>query len=310
MKRKVNKVGQNTLTVSLPSKWVEKYGIKKGQEIDMDEEKGKITIGIRKNIEIERMKIHLDSPDKFMRRVIQSPYKRGCDELEVTYSDPKVLNLITDVLSETIGFEIVKQGNGYILIKNVATGLEEEFDDIYERVFMIIKTMNNNIREFLKTEDENLLEETKSMETTIHKLTNFCLRQLYRNGYKNERMTMQKYCIMRSMERLSDFLFRQASLLSGELFVKRLINNKRIQKVRLNKEAIQICEKTIVLGNICFEMINKFHYEKLLEYRKKEVELKMQIFDQITSANGYQNVFLFYSLSAIDELTHITELLF
>ena len=33
MKRKVNRVGQNTLTVSLPSKWARKYNIKAGDEI-------------------------------------------------------------------------------------------------------------------------------------------------------------------------------------------------------------------------------------------------------------------------------------
>ncbi|MCK5630481.1 MAG: AbrB/MazE/SpoVT family DNA-binding domain-containing protein, partial [Nanoarchaeota archaeon] len=35
MKRKVNKVGQNTLTVSLPSKWVKKLNIKPGDELEL-----------------------------------------------------------------------------------------------------------------------------------------------------------------------------------------------------------------------------------------------------------------------------------
>ena len=35
MKRKVNLVGQNTLTVSLPTKWARDNGIKKGDEINI-----------------------------------------------------------------------------------------------------------------------------------------------------------------------------------------------------------------------------------------------------------------------------------
>ena len=42
MKRKVNRVGANTLTVSLPSKWAMKYGIKAGDEIEGNEEGKKI----------------------------------------------------------------------------------------------------------------------------------------------------------------------------------------------------------------------------------------------------------------------------
>ena len=43
MERKVNKVGINTLTVSLPSKWTENNNIEKGDSLDVIEDKNSIT---------------------------------------------------------------------------------------------------------------------------------------------------------------------------------------------------------------------------------------------------------------------------
>ncbi|MDP7323990.1 MAG: AbrB/MazE/SpoVT family DNA-binding domain-containing protein [Candidatus Woesearchaeota archaeon] len=45
MKRKVNLVGINTLTVSLPSKWVKEHNIRKGDELEMRSENDSLIIG-------------------------------------------------------------------------------------------------------------------------------------------------------------------------------------------------------------------------------------------------------------------------
>ena len=44
MKRKVNLVGQNTLTVSLPTKWAQEHGIKKGIEVELLEDKDRKSV--------------------------------------------------------------------------------------------------------------------------------------------------------------------------------------------------------------------------------------------------------------------------
>ena len=44
MRRKLVKQGVNALTVTLPAKWIEKKGLKAGDEIDVVEEENKIEI--------------------------------------------------------------------------------------------------------------------------------------------------------------------------------------------------------------------------------------------------------------------------
>ncbi len=46
MKRKVSLHGPSTLTVSLPSKWVKKYCIKKGDELDIEEKNSTLIIQV------------------------------------------------------------------------------------------------------------------------------------------------------------------------------------------------------------------------------------------------------------------------
>ena len=44
MKRKVNKVGPTTLSITLPSKWVKENNIKKGDELELDLKNNNISI--------------------------------------------------------------------------------------------------------------------------------------------------------------------------------------------------------------------------------------------------------------------------
>ena len=58
MKRKLVQQGAATMMVSLPSKWIKKFGLKKGDEIDL-EEKGSI-INIYPELKKERNKIIIE----------------------------------------------------------------------------------------------------------------------------------------------------------------------------------------------------------------------------------------------------------
>ena len=56
MKRKINLVGQNTLTVSLPTKWAKRYNLKKGDEVEVSEEEKNIQL-IQKRIQYNSYKL-------------------------------------------------------------------------------------------------------------------------------------------------------------------------------------------------------------------------------------------------------------
>ena len=79
MKRKINRVGQNTLTVSLPTKWVKKIGIKQGDELDIFEEGRNLTIGVgnkRKKINWNRIRTAIRNGNKRKERLVCDRWRR------------------------------------------------------------------------------------------------------------------------------------------------------------------------------------------------------------------------------------------
>ena len=62
MKRKVAQIGPATLMVSLPSKWVKRNKVKKGQEVDVIEDNTKLTVSVDTPDFVERASIKVTTP--------------------------------------------------------------------------------------------------------------------------------------------------------------------------------------------------------------------------------------------------------
>ena len=137
MIRKVIKLAEKTLVVSLPSKWAKEHGVKKGAELEVEPGENKLIISTKKEQAPSKATIHLTGPLTLARKRIRTAYKRGFDELELTFSDPKTINAIKRELSELLGYEIIKQGEKHCIIKNIAKAMDEEFDNILRRLFLM-----------------------------------------------------------------------------------------------------------------------------------------------------------------------------
>ena len=81
MKRKVIQLAGKTLLVSLPIKWAKKYGIKKGNEVEVEERGKSLLIATEKAVSMEKKEIVLSGPEEFIRRVISAEYKKGVSEI-------------------------------------------------------------------------------------------------------------------------------------------------------------------------------------------------------------------------------------
>jgi len=57
MKRKIIQTAGKTMVVSLPSAWVKKYGIKKGEEVEVEERGAEISVSTKRGYDLEEIKI-------------------------------------------------------------------------------------------------------------------------------------------------------------------------------------------------------------------------------------------------------------
>jgi phosphate uptake regulator len=170
MKRKINRVGQNTLTVSLPIEFVKKYNIKQGDELDLIEQDHSLIISKQK-IEKPKRKITLclDKFNKLMlNRFMNEFYRQGFQEIELTFNveqiydsknskNIKVEDYVKYIIKRFIGMEIVSQTKNKIVLESLMS--IEEYDKmevVRNRIFFLIKeftsefidAINNNFKEF------------------------------------------------------------------------------------------------------------------------------------------------------------------
>jgi len=185
MQRKLVQMGEHTLMSTIPSKWIKKHGLRKGDHIEFREVENKLVLSSTAEIYERKTTIHVSSPTiELIWRIIQPCYTSGYDEVKITFSDKKALPHIQRSSAWLIGFEIVETKEDYVILKSISKQLDQEFGTILRRVFLILKEMAKTFQEILNKKDLSRLEEIKSLEFTMSKYTMFLKRIINRTGYK------------------------------------------------------------------------------------------------------------------------------
>ena len=170
MKRKVALIGPSTLMVSLPSKWVKKYGIKKGNELDVEENNTNLIISSKENCESKSKYIDLGRLDKVVYRIIGALYKKGYDHVNIKFNNPRQLNDIMDVLSRTcLGFEVVDHNSDHITIKEISKPKVDDFNNVVKRCFLFLISVSEESLNAIKSEDNNELNKVIIKDSLINR---------------------------------------------------------------------------------------------------------------------------------------------
>jgi len=179
MKRKVNRVGANTLTVSLPSKWAMKYGIKAGDEIEVNEEGKKLEIYTQKGITKKQISIDVSGllprlVDRFMAR----SYQKGYDEIFVKFSSLEEIRAIEGKVQELLGFEIMDRKSNNCKIIMIASKLDINFDIALRKAFLIVLEMALGCIEGYNMNEKEVLNSLYQRDLEVNKYCYFCLREI------------------------------------------------------------------------------------------------------------------------------------
>ena len=101
MKRRVVLHGTSTLTISLPSRWVKRFDIKKGDELDVEDYGRELRVNADSS-GFERKMIEVGNLRRVGKSCITSSYRQGYDEIELGYEDSDYLKTIRDLISKDI----------------------------------------------------------------------------------------------------------------------------------------------------------------------------------------------------------------
>ena len=108
--------------------------------------------------------------------------------------------MISNELELLMGYEIINQEHDHCIIKRIATAMDDDFDNILDRIFISTKSMINELIDALKEEDMDKLNHLVALELTNNKLSYFCLRVLNTKGYKDQIKTNSLYYIILLIE--------------------------------------------------------------------------------------------------------------
>jgi len=84
MRRRVIQIAESTQLISLPRKWALRYGIKKGEELEVEEQGNKLLVSSGHDAGGKKTVLDVRGQPKLKRRSICAAYLKGYDEIEET----------------------------------------------------------------------------------------------------------------------------------------------------------------------------------------------------------------------------------
>jgi len=271
MKRKVVLHGTSTLIVSLPSKWVKKHGIKKGDELEVKENGNNLIIFPSDNESNSSITLNLCSLDRTsIMFTIRSVYRKGYDNVTLTWKNPltkhirlgqnvKVISVIHEEVNRLVGYEIVQEKGNICVIKDLQKVDFKEFDNILRKIFLLIQNAFETLINGIKNNDLILLDTIEEIHNTITKFVSYCLRIINKKGCPNPKNSLSMYRIISILDRLID--------------------------------SIKNCSRTVILNNIKFS--------------NEGIKL-MKMFQE--SFKHYHTLFYHYSIEPITKMSELREI--
>jgi phosphate uptake regulator len=288
MKRKVIKQGHNTLTITLPAKWVEDHRIMPGDEINIDEKGSAIVITKESNGFILKKEIDITKSVLFLERELYSLYKKGYDEIDITSEDPSQLAKVQQILTEAVvGFEIISQTKTMCKVKNVAEIQDSEFDSILRRTSFLLISMDEGIYDAMKNGDINPIANLRFMEKTNNRYTGFLRRVLNKKGhgrYENEKLL---YCFIEYTEKIADELKFLCLYFQEE--------EKRIKNIDTDVLALYKRMNTLLAAS--FEIYYKYNKNKMAELYAERKSIIRETHAMLNKSTAKNSVMLHYLLT-------------
>ena len=287
MKRKVIQIANSTQLISLPRKWSLKFGIKKGDELEVEEEGFRLLISTEKAPNTREISVDVSGltprlADRFMARA----YQKGYDSITIKYDNPDLSIAVQEKVKELLGFEVMERTKNMLVIKSISSKLEIDFDASLRKAFLIVLDMADSCVESFMENDNKTLENIYHKDFDVNKFCYFCLRHINK-GFRGEFGTHILYYLVESLEDVGDEYKALASHLAK-------IKNKR-------KEFTSLLKKVNELTKLAYDFFYKPQKEKAVE----SIKLKNEITEDIKKLWITKDIHEVLALNSLDVITRI-----
>lgn len=301
MKRSVIQIANSTQLISLPRKWSQKYGVKKGDEIEVEEQGNKILLSTEQSSELKRIDIDVSGLDRTtIIYYLQILYRLGFDELKISFNTPvttyfrthenvNIITVINQEVSRLIGYEIIQHKENFCIVKDISTNSIKEFDNVLRRIFLLLSDASNDLIKGVKEKNWPIIETIEEKHDSITKFISYCSRLLNKYGYPDHKKTIVLYNILASMDREIDVIKNAGR---DVLKLRRGFNGKTVQLMELVDDTIKL--------------FSEFFYKYDI---KNAVVMYKNRNDMLELLYQYKNKIPTEELIIVSKMEHIFELL-
>jgi phosphate uptake regulator len=261
MKRKINKAGPSTLTISLPKKWARAHNLRPGDELEIVENHHCIKFCTKESIKDEVAKIKLTKPKRLTSRSLFNLYRKGVEEIEIYFEDPLALKDIQAMLPLLMGFEMIDEEPNYVKVASIMKIDESKFDDTLKRLFYVTKILAEQSYKAIEEKEYEKLEGVAELEVIQNKYYMFLCRVINQKGkYLFEHPTL-RYLLVQRLEDLAD----------DYKYICRFVSERK--KPSFSKVALKYYREV----NELMYQLNNFYFEPSNEIGKVIIEGKKQL---------------------------------
>ena len=272
----------------MPRKWAQRYNVRKGDELDLEEQGNKVIITSGKGIEIQKAELDIDNLDPMVLRCITALYKKGVDEIKIVFSKPEAIASVQKAIGkEAVGFEITEQGKGFCIIKHVSGELED-FDSVLRRTFLLLNSMANECFDSLKKGDLENLKNVAFLEEANNRFTTTCRRHLNKKGVA-EGQVGPIYCIIEALENIAD----EYKYLCNALY------EMRTKKIKISPEILEFFKETNSMLQSAYEAYYSFDKTKISAIGRKRKQMVERMRELLHKSSATEDKLLIHHSSII-----------
>ena len=261
----------------MPRSWAKKQGLKKGDEIDIKVKDNALLIRPANASRLKRT-LDLDNKEKYLDHILYALYRKGYYEIKLTFSKLSIPQKVQKILhEETIGFEVVEQGDNYLIIKVVAGALPSEFNTVFKRSFNLLISLYQGIIDVLKTGNILKIKSLVYLSKDNIKYISFCKRLINKGEIEREDL-IREYSSIQKIENLN--------ICFNELSYECLKLPNEIKK--LKPELLKLFIRSYELLNESYDVFEDYNLIKALKVFDKIQALRGDINDFVRNYSGIQ----------------------
>jgi len=178
--RKLQFQGRSTYTVSLPKKWVESFGLKKGDKLLFNETENSLIISSLSRQESDEEK-NINADTELLSRSILASYLAGFKKIRISSSSrisSDTKNDIKRIVSKLNGLQIVEETANDMLLQDLLDTGELDLRKAVRRAYSICASMHKDAVTALKENDKELAKEVIQRDDEVDRLYFLAVRQL------------------------------------------------------------------------------------------------------------------------------------